>query len=174
MKKIINKIIGVLVLACVVGCGQSGKSWQEQILDINGKKQSVFLLESDNYIKNDSLDGYATLVAIEAKKSMYYSIHIPAKNTNFKISPYQLTDKENYILIINDQKYDFSDCSISTNNGCEEINLKYGYMIDLNFPSFISTSSNGIPNLLKEPKINIVFGYKGNNINMNFTAKLKE
>ncbi len=140
-KQAVMWLAAVMVAVLAVGCGQK-KGWQEKHI----KGGVVYLLESDEIIQNDTLNGRASLmVGISPKNDTTYSIYIPSKSKDLHQNEYAEID--DYVMI-NNQKYLlpllYTACTI---DAVPELGISCGYEIslDLTFdgqvaPKFLSMS----------------------------------
>ena len=159
-KQAVMWLAAVMVAVLAVGCGQK-KGWQEKHI----KGGVVYLLESDEIIQNDTLNGRASLmVGISPKNDTTYSIHFPSKGKQFSYS--EGTGIDDYI-VINSQKYRLPLLflfPIWTTAAVPELGLPCGYGINLDKQS--------TPNLLAIPKIEVSYHHhNAPPIKMTFVAE---
>ena len=162
-KQAIMWLSAVLLAALVVGCGQK-KGWQEK--QIEG--DVVYLLESDEIIQNDTLDGRALLgMGISPKNDTIYSIYIPSKRKKF-------SEREEYMemddyIVVNNQKYRLPFMATAwTVNAVPEQGIPSGYEINLN----LTFDEQTTPNFFSMPKIEVSYHHHNETpINMTFVAE---
>lgn len=150
-------ILAMLMLVAMVGCEQK-KGWQEKHI----KGGVVYVLESDEIIKNDTLNGKASLmVAISPDNDTTYSIHFPTKSSSFSYRE-SVGSIGDYVEI-NNQKFWLPFLYLQTTNAIPELDLSCGYSIDLD--------KQTAPNLLTMPRIEVSYYHNNTPIKMTFIAE---
>lgn len=154
-------LVAVMVAALVVGCGQK-KGWREKHIN----NYDVCLLESNEVVKNDTLNGRALfVVSISPDKDTSYSIYLPSKSQQYLREEYMEIDD---YVVINNKKYLLPLHTAWTIDAVPELGIFCGYEISLD----LTFDGQVAPKFLSMPKIEVSYHHHNETpIKMTFVAE---